>query len=380
MVKLTIIGWYGTETIGDRAILAGLLSLFTEVWGNYEIKLGAIYPFFTEKTICEDYNFYCQCTKKPVLNISIFDSRNKKELDNAIRTSDILIMGGGPLMDMACMFMIEYAFKKAKKLKKKTMILGCGVGPIHKKLYEKTLLHIVRNSDITVFRDETSLNEYNRLLGKNSNAQAAIDPAVFAAFIFKNEYKISAESKENVIVASIREFDKTYKINNTIDIDDINKMVVDFIGRLSELEKPIHLVPMSYFGLAYDDRKFMNIIKWQLEKDCISVQNKPLSLYETMKVFSEADSCIGMRFHSVVLQTVLNGNNIILDYTDPATGKIGNFIRQINTEEHYKDSYIALQKGFSSLPVLNTNKFTPDFAQIDNYKNVYINEMLRGNQ
>lgn len=26
MVKIAIIGWYGTETIGDRAILAGILS------------------------------------------------------------------------------------------------------------------------------------------------------------------------------------------------------------------------------------------------------------------------------------------------------------------------------------------------------------------
>lgn len=28
-MKITIIGWYGTETIGDRAILAGLFSFLT---------------------------------------------------------------------------------------------------------------------------------------------------------------------------------------------------------------------------------------------------------------------------------------------------------------------------------------------------------------
>jgi polysaccharide pyruvyl transferase WcaK-like protein len=57
MVKITVIGWYGTETIGDRAILAGLLSLFDEVFGDFELKLGSIYPFFSERTLYEDMDF-----------------------------------------------------------------------------------------------------------------------------------------------------------------------------------------------------------------------------------------------------------------------------------------------------------------------------------
>ncbi len=46
MVKIAIIGWYGTETIGDRAILAGILSILNKAYGAYDVKLGSIYPFF----------------------------------------------------------------------------------------------------------------------------------------------------------------------------------------------------------------------------------------------------------------------------------------------------------------------------------------------
>ena len=66
-MKITIIGWYGTETIGDRAILAGLFSVFAKVYEDFEIKLGSLYPFFSERTINEDYSFYKEITEKDFL-------------------------------------------------------------------------------------------------------------------------------------------------------------------------------------------------------------------------------------------------------------------------------------------------------------------------
>ena len=44
-MKITIIGWYGTETIGDRAILAGLISIFNQAYDEFEVKLGSLNPF-----------------------------------------------------------------------------------------------------------------------------------------------------------------------------------------------------------------------------------------------------------------------------------------------------------------------------------------------
>jgi polysaccharide pyruvyl transferase WcaK-like protein len=377
MVKITIIGWYGTETIGDRAILAGLISLFREAIGDFEIKLGSIYPFFTERTLYEDMDFLCRCAKKQRLHISLFDSRDVKELDNAIGYCDMLVMGGGPLMGMACMFMVEYAFAKAKKLHKKTMVLGCGVGPMRKRIYERSLVHIVRKADVTVFRDDTSLREYNRIAGRQGNGKALIDPAVFAAVCFK-EINTSKpdDSIADTIAVSVREFPDAYKINKSIQSQDINRLVITFIKNLLSHNKPVHLVPMHYFGVGYDDRVFMNMARNTIGSGAVSVQNKPLTLYETMKKFADASLCVGMRFHSVVLQTLLNGNNIILDYTDPKTGKIGNFIRQMGAEEQYKNSYIALQTTGNKLPELHPEKlFKYDGKRITMFRDTYITTM-----
>ena len=95
-MKITIIGWYGTETIGDRAILAGLISFFHKSLDNFEIKLGSLYPFFTERTVDEDHAFYRQFVGKDI-KIDIFNSKDSKALVKAIRASDLVVMGGGPL-------------------------------------------------------------------------------------------------------------------------------------------------------------------------------------------------------------------------------------------------------------------------------------------
>lgn len=117
-MKILVLGWYGTETVGDRAILAGLFSFFNKSFSHFEIQLGSLYPFFTERTLLEDYGFYNVAIKKN-LEVSIFDSTKPKELDKAIAKSDLILMGGGPLMDLSQLYMIEYAFKRAKTCDKK---------------------------------------------------------------------------------------------------------------------------------------------------------------------------------------------------------------------------------------------------------------------
>ena len=373
MVIITVIGWYGTETIGDRAIFAGLLSLFSEKFHDFEIKLGSIYPFFTERTLFEDIDFYRQCSGG-IDAIKIFDTQDVKTLDAAIKSSDILVMGGGPLMGIPSMFMIEYAFKKAKALGKKTMILGCGVGPLRKKIYERSLINIIAHSDIAVFRDRTSLSEYHKLSHADKGVPA-IDPAVFAANIFsKSDDCISTDSDYAAI--SIRSFPEEYKINRDINTGEINSRLKDYVIKFQhEAGCRVELIPMHYFEVGGDDRKFMNRLAVELDNPNIIVQNRPLSLQETMSKFSHSKACVGMRFHSVVLQTMLCGNNIILDYTDPENGKIGNFIRQIHAENFYRESYVNLQTEVSNSISFPVNKMSFPISLLDNYRKSFIDAM-----
>ena len=378
-VKITIIGWYGTETIGDRAILAGIFTFFKKAFGEFKVNLGSLYPFFTQRTLNEDHNFWEESCNH-TFPIQLFDSKKVQELDKAIKDSDLVVMGGGPLMHIEPLFMVEYALKKAKKLGKTTALLGCGVGPIFSKKFKKSLINIANSSDLILLRDSFSkkylediFDEYAATLQKK--IYLSLDPAVQCAEDFNRLFRKDVEL--DTIAVNLRDFPQEYNKNRK-NID-INKKLYEFVDFLASnfSQYNISLVPMHYFHIGNDDREFLNKIRFDLDKKNISVHNKPLSMTETLQVYSQAKINIGMRFHSVVLQTMVSGKNFVLDYTEPNKGKIAGFLNDIDPAGFYSDKYICLQSdeiSTSKLSAITFEKtFSPEKELVDSKLETYTN-------
>jgi polysaccharide pyruvyl transferase WcaK-like protein len=368
-MEITILGWYGTETIGDRAILAGILKLLYDSIGKYKVNLGSLYPFFSQRTLSEDNNFW-----KNILGlnipVNIFDSKNIVELDKALLESDFVIMGGGPLMQIEQMYLLRYAFKKAKRLGKKTALLGCGVGPLYSRSYQSCLFDILENVDIAILRDAISLDqlkEINKLHKRNLkiNITTSIDPSVLACLWFNKVTK--PQPTKDYIAINLREFPINYSAPKTIN--EINEKLIKVVKVIIGLHSNslIKLIPMHYFHFGNDDRVFLNSIGANLISNNLYIQNKPLNLYQTMEVFRNAKTCYGMRLHAVIFQTLLNGNNFILDYTEPLKGKISGFLKEIDLHGFYKKRYLNLQTEKDKYGLLSTgaNKFTVPMKEIN---------------
>lgn len=366
-MRITIIGWYGTETIGDRAILAGLLSLFSEAWGKLNVRLGCLGEVLSERTLLEDSEFYTICTKGKDINISLFDSRNKKELDTAIMWCDIVCMGGGPLMEMSVMYMPYYAFKKAVKEKKKTIVAGCGMGPFATDEYRRIAKDMVDMSSLAIFRDAKSLDIYSTLSSSKRKAYSSVDPAAFAADIYNQHYP---KLHENYIAMNFRE--PTLEYGKCNDKEFFVNYVSSVLSKSSD--EQIRLVPMHTFHMGGDDRTLLNYIARRIGNSRIEVCNRPLSLFETMKTYSDAKACVGMRFHSVLLQTFLNGRNVIMDYTDPKKGKTINLLRQLHIENEVSDRYYSLvnNEGILMYDYTTLGCIELDKSMINDFRNVYI--------
>lgn len=347
-MRVCILGWYGTETIGDRAILAGIISLLSEKVESIEIILGSLYPFYSERMIKEDIEIYNLLTEKNV-SIRLFDSKNKKELKRYIKYADIVCIGGGPLMDLPELYMLKFAFKYAQKYDKGKYIYGCGIGPLFKEEYIKCVLDIVNLSDEIILRDSVSkknLLKYAQSFNikiEDKKIYTAFDPAVECAFKYKL-YLNKLNQKRNIdIVINLREFPNEY--SNRMINEKVNKILLNCLENISQTKRNIRLIPMHYFCIGNDDREFLSKLIFNMNnKKYCSLQNKPLSLIETMQYFYYAQLNIGMRFHSVVLQTILNGNNVILDYTEPGKGKINGFLKDIDVEKFYYNRYFCLQR------------------------------------
>lgn len=372
MKTIMIIGWYGTETIGDRAILASLFKNLFELNKNIKLIIGSIYPFHTQLTLIEDNNFYieiCNMPKDAIINCEIIDTRNLFELQKGIKKSDIIIIGGGPFDEMASMYMLQYAFKYAKKLNKITMIYGCGSNILKSTKIKKAARDIVNYSDLVFLRDVFSKEILEEIRGIHlEKAHILIDPAVFSVLAYKEKNR--NDEKSSYIAINLRDFPNIYRVekNNKVNIND---KCFNIIKKLGIDNEEIKLVPMHYFDIGGDDRIILEQLKNHLGKNTL-VYNKPLSLEETLSCFYHANYCIGMRFHSVVLQTILNGNNYILNYTAPKKGKIPGFIKQINGENFYKSRYINLQdiNDDETLQISNES-FKCDEILIKNYENIY---------
>jgi polysaccharide pyruvyl transferase WcaK-like protein len=388
-MKITIIGWYGTETIGDRGILAGLISIFSQTYDDFEIKLGSLYPFFSERTIFEDQSIYEELTGKKI-TLEIFNVKNYIDLNKSIKDSELVVMGGGPLMDLSELFMVEYAFSLAKKNRIKTAVLGCGVGPLFQKKFKKSVLNIIKKSDLVILRDNQSkinltniAKEFQKVL-KETNIHVSTDPAVECCVKYRKNSEILQRndilaSQKNYIAVNLRSFPVDYSESDLGDL--VNNQLIIFIKKLAEKysDREIRLIPMSYFHLGCDDREFLNQIIFKEKLPNVTVQNKPLTLKNTMKIFQNSYFNIGMRFHSVVFQTILSGNNYILDYTEPRKGKIYGFIKDISKGDFYNTRYIVLQDGnnveFEDMEQNIDKAFSFNDKNIENLLSIYVREL-----
>ena len=124
---------------------------------------------------------------------------------------------------------------------------------------------------------------------------------------------------------------------------------------LDQSQLPIHLIPMHNFFIGGDDRMILSDIVRKIGSERVSVIQTPLSLQETMSEYYNAAYCVGMRFHSILLQTVLNGKNYIVDYTNPNNGKIIGMMKKINMQGAYKNRYHSLHNG-DERPVIKLNE------------------------
>ena len=100
-----------------------------------------------------------------------------------------------------------------------------------------------------------------------------------------------------------------------------------------------------------------------------------------MNLYRNAEFCIGMRFHSIVLQTYLNGKNYILDYTHPTKGKIVGVLSELGIIESYKERYLSLlidsQRSLNFLNAMET--FVVSDIFISKQQNLYIEKICTYN-
>ncbi len=341
-MNVCVLGWYGSETLGDRAILDGIIRIFSVMSDELDFNIGSLYPVLTKRTIFEDQEMYKRHARQ--IGIGYFDAKNRKQIKQAVEKADYVIMGGGPLMDLQEMFIIRCGFHYAKRLDKRTALVGCGYGPLNQSAYEKCLIDIAGFSDAIIMRTDNCKEQMKKLISSkhpDKEVYSLLDPAIISVRDYKNSPLQTSNSgnlehKDEWII-NVRDLDYVYAKE-----EFYYPRIKEAVAKIARLVPSLILMPMHTFYIGGDDRYIQNRIAQDLQYDNIKVIQKPLSLKEAYDLVSSAEGCVGMRYHSIVFQSFLNGNNYILDYTDSKNGKIKAFLDLIDKHGFYQSRYMNI--------------------------------------
>jgi polysaccharide pyruvyl transferase WcaK-like protein/MoaA/NifB/PqqE/SkfB family radical SAM enzyme len=317
-----IIGWYGTETIGDKAIIEHIIYSIRKLNPHATITIATLHPFVTLMTLEE----------LKLKNISLVKTYSSDFIDKCT-TSDAIIMGGGPLMGMEPLGFVLTAFTIGAQRNIPNIIWGCGIGPLIESKYIETVKRIVNLSSKILVRDSSSL-EWIKKNTRYDNASCTFDPATgyVKRWKVRNKNILKHEIKDSKFFACfLRELTNEYALG--MPDKDFAFFKIEFEAQLAKLVHYIqrntglspYFLPMHTFVVGNDDRAFSRRFtnNYFKSKD-FKIGDLIYSPDEILNIMSHHKLNICMRFHSVLFAQTISTSFIAIDYT--GGGKINSFL------------------------------------------------------
>jgi len=331
--RVLIVGWYGTETVGDKAILASLLARLRDRPNPpAEIRLASFYPFVTDNTLRE-----LGIGKGDVAVVETYG----KEFCAACVSSDEIILGGGPLMDIEALNHVLYAFMRGARRGAGLRVEGCGIGPLKARVYTEAVGHILRLATTITLRDSAAVQRCRVQFGRPDAARVT-DPA--RDFVLSADVAV-APVAEPVVACFLRDwpgsFTKAYSREELPTLRrnlerGLEEMLADCATRLGA---ELHLYPMHCFHVGGDDRRFNRALARRLARRFgvnARVISSPATPLEILAAMRTAALAVCMRYHSVVFAEALGAPFLAIDYT--CGGKVAGFLQDAGRTECMVDS------------------------------------------
>lgn len=232
MINLLITGYHGYGNCGDEATLMAMTQNIKAMAEDVEITAISYKPEIT----------------KTEYNINSIQRFNIPALLNAIMKSDILVSGGGTLIQnststRSLMYYLSI-ISFAKLLKKRVMLYGNGIGPVYGKFSRKMVKKVLNKADIITLREEYSLEEL-RNIGVIKPEMHVTADAAFTMQPLEKEKSIELLKKEGVpidkeiIGVSVRNW------NRSADGEKYILEIARACDEMAKRGKTILIIPMQ---------------------------------------------------------------------------------------------------------------------------------------
>lgn len=292
MKNVLVSGYIGFNNFGDEAIFCALSAHLKELGINVSVLCN------NKESVKQKYNVTTYHFKKPF------------EILNAILKCDVLISGGGSLLQNKTsnfsLFYYLFVILLAKICFKKVIIFAQGIEPVVGRYPELITKTILKLTDFISVRDE---NSKKLLKSWNIDSTLVSDPA----YSLVQNRKIS-DNKEGLIV-QLRDFKGIKK---------------EFIADLAFFISKYYQDEVNVFSFQDEiDEKicldFINELKkYNLKANYIS--NKEID--ETIEIINNAKFVISTRLHGLIISAALQTKTFALSYD----AKIKTLIEELNLE------------------------------------------------
>lgn len=314
--RILICGWYGTETLGDKGILGGILQALREHLGIIDAALVSLFPYVSEMT------------RRQMDELKGVHIVNRQHGVQLAALADLVVFGGGPLMAIDETADMLAIFKTAKNANRKTLIAGCGVGPLGASWHNKAIGEILRCADARIFRDEKS-RETASDLGVNVHTDIVAEDPAFTWLQSQRQALMTTNpaTTEKILLLGLRDFPyKAYARHLSekeclVAKQRYEKAVLDALDMLVDQfpDLLIRPLPMCTNHFGDDDRWFYRRLFRGNEKLSkrldLSLLGSELTPNDYCKAFHQSTAALTMRFHSVVFALGLGVPTVTIDYT-----------------------------------------------------------------
>ncbi|MGL4345574.1 MAG: polysaccharide pyruvyl transferase CsaB [Cellulosilyticaceae bacterium] len=301
--SVVISGYYGFDNIGDEAVLYAIIEALRAQVKDVEITVLSNMP---EKT-------------KALYQVGAINRWKIKEINKAIQNCDVLISGGGSLLqDVTSSKTIPYYLfivKMAQFYKKKVVFYSQGIGPVNKPWSKCLMKYVCNKVDHIFVREEVSQKTLEQLGVHKSPVTVAIDPVL----------GLSCKQEIKEKVAQKLEGQKTVGIYLRPWQNDeaVVEALLPIVNHLTEHGYKVYGVPMYY----KEDLKIAQMLS-QKTNGKVNVIDHELSIEETIAYTACFEFVIGMRLHSLIMAAAVGTPMLALSY-DP---KVTDFTKEIGVD------------------------------------------------
>ena|GEM_PF-192667 len=324
-----ITGWYGTETAGDKPILGELVHFIKANAPDCDITLTTLDRKVSQQTNRE---------LKELEHVTLVDT--DRGYDPAlIESVDAVIMGGGPLQQIAQTEYVWRMFAEANRQAKARVIFGCGVGPLYSERLRTMVGAVLQMATAGFLRDDQSRDLALRL-GGDPSLGCACDPALAYLQRWVADAPVPSSNDGAIRIAGLVRANTNEYIRDIsyYELKNVNLQTASRIARILESvctsrRAVATLLPMHALWVGGDDRMFNRQIAACFDaKTAVRVERVYLPLDALLAALRSARAAVAMRYHGHLFCMALGIPFLSIDYTGKP-GKVHSLVARTGYEQ-----------------------------------------------